>query len=148
MPVISRFLGIAIAILYRDHDPPHFHAIYGDYEITVNIVDGTVNGRFPRRASLADPPTRVILLIWRIMLHVTSAQVLAGHCLLLQFNDGTHGVADVAKDLHGPIFEELLDPDKFSEAYLDPELRTVCWPNGADLAPEFLKSLVLQKQPA
>ena len=131
MPVISRFLGIAIAILYRDHDPPHFHAIYGDYEITVNIIDGAVNGRFPRPASLADPPTRVILLIGRIMLHVTSAQVLTGHRLLLQFNDGTNGVADVAADLHGPIFEELLDPDRFSQANLDPELRTVCWPNGA-----------------
>ena len=81
------------------------------------------------------------------MLHVTSAQVLAGHRLLLQFNDGTQGEADVAAELNGPIFEELLDPQKFSEAYLDPELRTVCWPNGADLAPEFLRSLVLQKQP-
>lgn len=81
------------------------------------------------------------------MLHVTSAQVLTGHRLLLQFNDGTHGKADVAAELKGPIFEELLDPEKFSKAYLDPELRTVCWPNGADLAPEFLRSLVLQKQP-
>ena len=50
MPVISRFLGIAIAILYRDHDPPHFHATYGEYEITVGIRDGAVMGRFPRRA--------------------------------------------------------------------------------------------------
>ncbi len=50
MPVISRFLGIAIAILYRDHDPPHFHATYGEYEITVAIRDGVVTGRFPRRA--------------------------------------------------------------------------------------------------
>ena len=50
MPVISRFLGIAIAILYRDHDPPHFHAVYGEYEITVGIRDGVVTGRFPRRA--------------------------------------------------------------------------------------------------
>ncbi|MFN9637512.1 MAG: DUF4160 domain-containing protein, partial [Synechococcaceae cyanobacterium] len=50
MPVISRFLGIAIAILYRDHEPPHFHAIYGDYEITVTIADGVVTGQFPRRA--------------------------------------------------------------------------------------------------
>ena len=50
MPVISRFLGIAIAILYRDHDPPHFHAIYGEYKITVGIKDGVVTGRFPRRA--------------------------------------------------------------------------------------------------
>lgn len=47
MPVISRFLGIAIAMLYRDHDPPHFHATYGEHEITVGIRDGVVTGRFP-----------------------------------------------------------------------------------------------------
>jgi len=46
MPVISRFLGIAIAILYRDHDPPHFHAASGEYEVTVGIRDGVVTGRF------------------------------------------------------------------------------------------------------
>lgn len=50
MPVISRFLGIAIAILYRDHEPPHFHATYGDFEITVSIRDIEVAGRFPPRA--------------------------------------------------------------------------------------------------
>ena len=50
MPVISRFLGIAIAILYRDHDPPHLHATYGEHRITVGIRDGAVTGRFPRRA--------------------------------------------------------------------------------------------------
>ena len=50
MPEISRFLGIVIAILYRDHEPPHFHATYGDYDITVGILDGVVNGRFPKRA--------------------------------------------------------------------------------------------------
>ena len=66
---------------------------------------------------------------------------------MLQFNDGTRGEANVADQLIGPIFEELLDQDKFNEAYLDPELRTVCWPNGADMAPEFLRTLVMQKQP-
>ena len=81
------------------------------------------------------------------MLHVTSAQVITGHRLLLQFDDGTHGEVDIAAELRGPIFEELLNPDKFNEAYLDPELRIGCWPNGADFAPEFLRSLVLQKQP-
>lgn len=35
MPEISRFLGIIIAMFYRDNAPPHFHAIYGEYEITV-----------------------------------------------------------------------------------------------------------------
>jgi hypothetical protein len=37
MPEISRFLGIIIAMLYRDHSPPHFHAIYGDYEISIEM---------------------------------------------------------------------------------------------------------------
>ena len=50
MPEISRFLGIIIAMFYKDHAPPHFHAIYGEYEITVEIESGVINGRFPRRA--------------------------------------------------------------------------------------------------
>ena len=50
MPVISRFFGIIIYMYWNDHAPPHFHAKYGEYEITVNILDGVVEGRFPRRA--------------------------------------------------------------------------------------------------
>ncbi len=50
MPEISRFLGIVIALFYRDHEPPHFHAYYGEYEITVDIRNGVVSGTFPRRA--------------------------------------------------------------------------------------------------
>ena len=50
MPVISRFLGIAIAILYRDRDPPHFHGICGEFEITMTIRDGYARGESPRRA--------------------------------------------------------------------------------------------------
>ena len=50
MPEISRFLGIVIRMYYRDHPPPHFHAEYGEYEITVEIGSGIVEGRFPRRA--------------------------------------------------------------------------------------------------
>jgi hypothetical protein len=50
MPEISRFLGIVIAMYYREHVPPHFHAIYGEYEVTVEIETGAVNGKFPRRA--------------------------------------------------------------------------------------------------
>ena len=50
MPEISRFLGIIIAMYYRDHAPPHFHAIYGEFEVTVAIETGEVNGDMPRRA--------------------------------------------------------------------------------------------------
>jgi hypothetical protein len=32
---------------YRDHLPPHFHAEYGDFEITVALDGGIVQGRSP-----------------------------------------------------------------------------------------------------
>ena len=50
MPELSRFLGVVIAMFYQDHEPAHFHAVYGEYEIKVNIEDGVVKGEFPRRA--------------------------------------------------------------------------------------------------
>ncbi len=50
MPEICRFLGIIIYMLYDDHRPPHFHAEYGEYHITVNILTGVVEGKFPKRA--------------------------------------------------------------------------------------------------
>jgi hypothetical protein len=50
VPELSRFLGIVIVMYYRDHRPPHFHAKYGEYEVTVEIDSGVVEGHFPRRA--------------------------------------------------------------------------------------------------
>ena len=49
MPEISRFFGIVIAMYYRDHAPPHFHARYGAHEIRVRIHDGLATGNFPPR---------------------------------------------------------------------------------------------------
>jgi hypothetical protein len=50
MPELSRFLGIVIRMYFREHAPAHFHAEYGEYEITVEIETGVVQGKFPRRA--------------------------------------------------------------------------------------------------
>jgi hypothetical protein len=50
MPEISRFLGIVIGIFPRDHGPPHFHAVYGEFQITVDLETGVVHGDFPKRA--------------------------------------------------------------------------------------------------
>ena len=50
MPIISTFLGIIITMYWDDHMPPHFHAKYGDYEIVVNILNGIIEGKFPKRA--------------------------------------------------------------------------------------------------
>ena len=37
MPSISRFFGIIIYFYYRDHNPPHFHAVYGEFEAEILI---------------------------------------------------------------------------------------------------------------
>lgn len=50
MPVVSRFFGIVIYVFWRDHAPPHFHAKYGDEEITVDIESGAVAGHMGKRA--------------------------------------------------------------------------------------------------
>lgn len=50
MPEISRFLGIVIGMFYNEHGVPHFHAVYGDHEVSVEVESGTVHGQFPARA--------------------------------------------------------------------------------------------------
>jgi hypothetical protein len=51
MPRISTFYGIAIYMYYRDHAPPHFHALYGEHEAEVEIATAAVlAGVLPRRA--------------------------------------------------------------------------------------------------
>ncbi len=50
MPEISRFLGIIIFMNFNEHAPPHFHAKYGDYQISVEIQTGILEGKFPPRA--------------------------------------------------------------------------------------------------
>ena len=50
MPELSRFLGIVIGMFYREHGVPHFHAVYGEHEISVEIETGMIHGDFPTRA--------------------------------------------------------------------------------------------------
>ena len=50
MPEISRFFGIVIKMFYRDHAPPHFHAVYGEHEVVVHLDSGVIEGQFPNRA--------------------------------------------------------------------------------------------------
>ena len=50
MPTISKFLGILIKMFANEHNPPHFHAEYQGYIISVQIKTGVVEGKFPRRA--------------------------------------------------------------------------------------------------
>lgn len=37
MPLISMFYGISIYMHWDDHNPPHYHAKYGEYEARIAI---------------------------------------------------------------------------------------------------------------
>lgn len=50
MPVISRFLGIVISMYHREHGVPHFHAVYAEHKISVEVESPVVHGTFPKRA--------------------------------------------------------------------------------------------------
>lgn len=53
MPTITRFYGITIMLYFhiREHEPPHFHAMYGEEEELITICTGEVlKGHLPRRA--------------------------------------------------------------------------------------------------
>ena len=51
MPEISRFFGIVIKMFFDDHNPPHFHAEYGDHLALLDIRTlGVFAGQLPPRA--------------------------------------------------------------------------------------------------
>ena len=50
MPEISRFYGIIIQMFYQEHQPPYFHATYGEYRVEISILDlKVIAGEFPRK---------------------------------------------------------------------------------------------------
>lgn len=76
------------------------------------------------------------------MLNVCDVKVCGGYRLWLRFSDGAAGEIDLFHQLTGPVFQPLRDPSIFAAVRVDPEIRTIAWPNGADFAPEFLRSLL------
>lgn len=81
----------------------------------------TANGRIPK------------------LIHVTSVEVLHDRVVHLTFSDGCSGDLDLGPALTGRVFGPLADnDDMFRAVHVDPEARTLVWPNGADMAPEVL----------
>lgn len=73
-----------------------------------------------------------------MIVRVTEAKLVRDFVVWVQFNDGSEGEVDLTDELEGPVFEPLKDPETFAQFRVDPEDHTLVWPNGADLAPEFL----------
>jgi len=82
---------------------------------------------------------------WR----VATVETLPGKRLRVCFADGTIGEVDLGillgkEEMRGTVFEPLArNPDLFQRVFVD-EFGAVCWPNGADLAPDAMYDAIRQ----
>jgi len=162
MPRVSAFYGIVITMYWRDHPPAHFHAAYAGHVAEIEIESlGVLDGWLPPRAlrlvkkwractrksfeatGAAPAPmtpcfrsTHCRSLV--VMVAVTQVEPLEAYRLRLRFDDGSERVVDLADVLWGPMAEPLREPGYFRQVRVDPELRTIAWPNGFDLDPDVL----------
>jgi hypothetical protein len=68
MPEICRFFGIIIFLYWKDHNPPHIHFTYGDYECSISVLDRMVVGLSAKFREEKRLITLVISTIGRVIL--------------------------------------------------------------------------------
>jgi hypothetical protein len=83
-----------------------------------------------------------------VLKDVVSVELVRGHELRLRFEDGVEGVVDIARIVpFAGVFAPLAEPEYFARVAVLEEHGTIGWPNGADLDPDVLYSLVSEGQP-
>ena len=83
-----------------------------------------------------------------MLLHIVAATHVDNYCIEVAFNDGKSGIADFSEVVQQGVFTQLSNPEDFSKLHVDTELKTITWPNGADLAPEFVYFQAFKHDPS
>jgi hypothetical protein len=75
--------------------------------------------------------------------NIVEARVTEGYKLYIRFEAGVAGEVDLSQlvEFKG-VFSPLQDLRELARLSVDPELGTVCWPNGADLDPDVLYAVI------
>ena len=69
---------------------------------------------------------------------VTSFNIIEPYSLIVRFDDNSEQRIDLSELLVGELYGPLKDSSFFNKVSLDPEIKTLVWPNGADFDPEIL----------
>ena len=77
---------------------------------------------------------------------IVEVKVIKNYILYLLFEDGVQGEVDISEIISFKgIFSMLKDKEYFSSVYVNKDLGTIVWNNGADLSPSFLYSIISSK---
>ena len=74
---------------------------------------------------------------------ILEARHVRDHVVWVRCRDGSSGEVDLRPIMRGPVFKPLEDVEFFRRFVIDPVFHTLTWPNGADVAPEFLHDSVV-----
>jgi hypothetical protein len=69
---------------------------------------------------------------------VRSFDIVAAYTLCVSFEDGKAQTIDFQPVLAGELYRPLRDVDVLNRVRIDPEARTLVWPNGTDFDPATL----------
>ncbi len=69
---------------------------------------------------------------------VVACEIVGPYTLRVEFDDSSSQVIDVRPILEGELYGPLRDLAVFSQVWIDPEVQTLVWPNGADFDPATL----------
>ena len=126
MPEISKFYGIIIYMYIDDHNPPHFHVWYDDYQAEITIKEGIVRGEMPRRALR-------LVFEW---LDLHRDELMENWERLSTFSTGEVRLVDFTPLMQKGICRKLQDIDYFKSFRLNPF--TVDWNDEIGFAPRYL----------
>jgi hypothetical protein len=78
-----------------------------------------------------------------MLFDIVAAQYIDDYRVSVTFENGKKGIIDFSPYVNsGGVFKLLVNKDYFKKFYINEDLGTICWPNGADVAPESLYQLV------
>ncbi len=66
---------------------------------------------------------------------VAAVETRTPYILVVTFTDGKITETRMVMEELTGVFQPMRDPDFFAMAFVDPETKTVAWPNGVDLDP-------------
>ena len=129
MPVISKFYGIVIKIYFmkKKHNPPHLHAIYGEYMSVINIETlEVIEGDLPEKALK-------LVKEWIIKNIIPKENLI----IIAEFENGIKKEYDIKELLNKiEVFSILNNKDIFNNVVVDSGGYGISWSENIDLSSE------------